>query len=72
MDILRKLYQDQSSMEAFKEFQIEVLNELALEAVFDGKDVKGFQEARKLIEKSFDKLSETYGIINKTEITNSR
>lgn len=72
MDLLRQFYNDIHTREAVKEFMIANLRETAVEKVFNKGAVAGIYEAKKAIDKSFDKLDELYGIIDKPVITNSR
>lgn len=51
---------------------IEVLKEIAVEKTFAGEPVLGIQEARLLIERTFDKLDELHGKIEKPVINNPR
>jgi len=70
--LLKNFYENKNQREAVKTFLIENLKELAVERTFEGKDVTGIKEAHDSINKAFDKLAETYGIIESTEINNSR
>jgi predicted transcriptional regulator len=71
-NLLKSFFDDENTREAFKAFQIAVLEEQAVEAVFSGKDVKGFAEAKKVINGSFDKLKELYDKIEVSEPPSSR
>lgn len=70
--ILKNFYSNEHQRETVKQFQLEVLSEMAVDAVFAGEDVKGFADAKKLIEKSFDKLNDMYGKIEGDIISNSK
>lgn len=72
MNQLKQFYDDEGQREAVREFMIEVLGEMAIERAFDGKPTVGIQEARELVEKTFNKLAEKYGKIEKPIISNSR
>ena len=63
MEILRKLYELPEMCEAFKQFQIQVLEEIAIERVFSKEDTTAIADAKEVIIKSFDKLDEIYGKI---------
>ncbi len=70
--LLKSFYNNENQREAVKTFLIESLKELAVEMTFDGKDVTGIKEAHDAINKAFDSLAETYGIIDPPVINNSR
>jgi len=60
MEILKRFYEDVHTREAFKEFQTNLLKELAIDVIFNKKDVSGFHEANNLVVKSFERLEELY------------
>jgi hypothetical protein len=72
MNQLSLFYNNEGEREAVRAFMIEVLERIAIERAFAGKDVKGIPEARECIEQTFDRLAEKYGKIQKTIISNSR
>jgi hypothetical protein len=71
-DLLKRFYDDENTREVFREFQIAVLEEQAVEAVFGGKDVTGFAEAKKVINASFEKLKDLYDKIEPIAPESSR
>lgn len=72
MNSLRLFFNNENEREAVKAFLIETLGEIAKKRAFAGEDVKGIPDARELIETTFDKLQELYGIIEKPIIHNSK
>lgn len=62
MDRLQQFYLDEATRDDVKNFMMNVLEEVAVERVFGGKDVVGILEAKELIEKSFSKLEEIYKV----------
>lgn len=66
MDLLKRFYDDPQTREAFKEFQLKLIQEMAVDRVLNKKAVAGVYEANKIIEQSFDKLGEIYGIIKES------
>lgn len=60
MELLKHFYEDEHTREAFKAFQIQVLHEMAVDKVFDKKAIAGMYEAKKVVERSFEKLEETF------------
>jgi len=71
-NILKTFYDNEIERETVKQFMIEVLGDIAKGRAFEGKPTQGIQEARELIEKTFDKLHEDYAIIKAPLPTNSR
>lgn len=72
MNPLFQFYQDSSTRETFKAFMLAQLDEMALETLYAGKDVKGFQEARELVDKTFSKLKDLYAPKDKAVVESSR
>lgn len=70
--ILRNFYANESERDAVKAFMIEQLALMAIDRSFAGESVVGIKEARELVDKSFDKLEQVYGIIKKPKEQNSR
>lgn len=70
--LLKRFFDDSATREAFMQFQIQVLKEMAVDLVFDKKNIDGISEAKKVVEKSFDKLEEIYGKIEASEPETSR
>lgn len=62
MDRLQQFYLDEATRDDVKNFMMSVLEEVAVERVFGGKNVVGILEAKELIEKSFSKLEEIYKV----------
>lgn len=62
MDRLQQFYLDEATRDDVKNFMMNVLEEVAVERVFGGKNVVGILEAKELIEKSFSKLEEIYKV----------
>ncbi len=60
MDILNQFYNEETKREAVKTFLIERLKEMAIETVFDKKATAGIYEARKVIDRAFERLEELY------------
>ena len=69
---LKQFYDNENGREAVKLFMVEQLREMAVEQVFNKKAIAGIYEARKVIDKTFDKLAELYGKIEEPIISNSR
>ena len=61
-DLLKLFYDNQPTRDAFKEFQLEVLNDMALDSVFKqrGENAQAIAEAKTLVEKSFKRLADEY------------
>lgn len=72
MNSLKNFYNNVAQREAVKEFLIANLKDLTVELAFEGKEVKGIPEAKRAIEKAFEKLDEIYGKIETPPIINSR
>ncbi len=69
---LQQFYTNETMREAVKAFLIDQLKEMAIETVFDKKATAGIYEARKVIDKAFDKLIELYKPEEKPVIESSR
>lgn len=67
MDLLRTFYNDIHTRETFKEFQLNLLRQMAVDRVFDKEDIAGIHEAKQIIEDSFSRLEEMYGAKEKKE-----
>lgn len=65
-------YNNKGEREAVKAFMLQNLSEIAVELAFDGKSVAGIPEAKKCVDKAFDKLDELYGKIETPKEVNSR
>lgn len=72
MNPLVAFYSDEVTRDAFKEFQLELLREMAAERVFAKQTVAGIYEAQRIITKSFERLEELYGVKDKPEPQSSR
>lgn len=72
MNPLNVFYQNETQREAVKEFMVDTLKQIAVEKTFNGESVEGIMEAHDLIERSFNRLEELYGIIKPPVISNSR
>jgi hypothetical protein len=65
-------YANENEREAVKEFLINTLKDIAVEKTFNKEDVSGIAEARQLVDKAFDRLSELYGKIDKVIVETTR
>lgn len=72
MNHLVTFYNNKGERESVKLFLNEVLKEIAVEMAFEGKSVVGIPEAKKCVDKAFDKLDELYGKIEAPKEVNSR
>lgn len=72
MNLLNQFSNDEHTREAVKSFLLAELDKHALELVYDGKDVKGIADAKKVIEQSFIELKELYEKVEKKLVNNSR
>lgn len=72
MNPLLSFYNNIHEKEAVKEFFYKTLQEMAVERVFEKKDVAGIYEAKRLIDNSFDKLDTLYGKIEEAKPTTPR
>jgi hypothetical protein len=69
---LKTFYDNKPLREAFQSFLIEQLKTMAVDTVFDKKATAGIYEAKKVIDRAFEKLDELYGKIESPIIPNSR
>lgn len=69
---LKQLHTNVGQRETLKLYMIEILKELTVEKAFAGEDVTGIAEARKLVDRFFEKLDEDYGEEKPVVISNSR
>jgi len=69
---LQQFYDNEGQREAVKVFMVETLKEMTVELAFEGKSVVGIPETSKLIDRTFDRLEELYGKIEKPIINNPR
>lgn len=72
MNPLKTFYDNKSQREAVKAFMLECLNEEAVERVMNRKDTASLADARDVVEKTFIKLKEVYGITPKPIHPSSR
>lgn len=61
-DLLEMFYKDEHTREAVKQFQVSLLEKMAIENVFQegGKDGEAIRQAKDLVEHSFKTLSDLY------------
>lgn len=71
-DLLRQFYTDVNTREVVKSYMNSLLDELAVEAVFNGKDVTGFPHAKDLVDKMFSELKNRYSPKEKPVMESSR
>ena len=69
---LSQFYDNEPQRDAVKVFMIEVLKMIAVERAFEGEPVTGIQEARELVDKTFNKLEELYRKVEKPVSLSSR
>lgn len=58
---LRRFYENETGREAVKAFQMECLNDLAVDRVMKKEDTNGIADAKEIIENMFIKLEGEYG-----------
>lgn len=63
MNILKSFHDNQAVREAFKDFQLGVLREMAADMAIEGESTDGIKDAVACVNKTFDRLSEVYGKI---------
>lgn len=71
-DLLKIFHTDEHTREAVKEFMIGQLQLMAVETVFAKGSVEGIYEARKLVDKMFNRLAELYAPLKKPSTESSR
>ena len=62
MNPLKQLQENTVMREAVKAYMLETLRELAVERVFTKESTEGIYEAQEVVEKTFDKLQEEFGV----------
>jgi hypothetical protein len=72
MNPLKLFYENETQREAVKTFLIDNLKEMAVDTVFDKKATAGIYEAKKVIDKSFEKLEEIFAERKPTVIDSAR
>lgn len=72
MNPLLSFYNNIHEKEAVKKFFQETLEAMAVERVFEKKDIAGIYEAKRVLDDSFDKLDTLYGKIKETKPTSPR
>ena len=72
MNPLQLFYNDKIMRDTVKEFLLINLKDLAVETVFNKKDIVGIFEAKKVIDNSFEKLEELFMKKGKPIINSSR
>jgi hypothetical protein len=70
MDLLKTFYNDVHTREAVKLFMTEQLQNIAIERTMNREDVSGIADAMELINTSFDRLKDVYGIIETKDYVN--
>lgn len=65
--LLELFYADEHTRESFREFQSKVLEEMILEDCYTtgGDNSKALQQTKKLIDKSYKRLDEIFGRVDK-------
>jgi hypothetical protein len=72
MNLLKQFYDNEPMREAVQAYFMASLHDLAVERVFGKQTISGVYEAKKVIEKSFEKLEEEFSTKPKPTIHNSR
>jgi hypothetical protein len=72
MNPLKIFYDNEIAREAFKEFQLECLNEMAIKRVMARESTLSLADAKEVVEQSFIRLREIYGEKPKPNISSSR
>lgn len=70
--ILKQFHENIPLREAVRTFMLAMLREVAADRAFTGESTTGIIEAKEVVDKSFDKLDELYGKIEKSEIPSPR
>lgn len=62
-DLLQLFYQDEHTRNAVKQFQVALLEEMAVKDTFDngGENAKAIQQAKKLVDASYKRLDDVFG-----------
>lgn len=69
---LKTFHDNENQREAVKDFILDYLKELAVERVMNREDTSSLADAKEVVEQSFIKLKELYGLKPKPIIPNSR